>query len=81
MELDGGVSRVTGLLDTLAAADRMQAAAAQARADALRAGASQGVNKKSCSPCPGQNGCVGNGMKAADALLAGAPKAACCIPL
>ena len=35
MELDGGVSRVAGLLDTLAAADRMQAAAARARADAM----------------------------------------------
>jgi hypothetical protein len=35
VELDGGVSRVAGLLDTLAAADRMQAAAARARADAM----------------------------------------------
>jgi hypothetical protein len=34
VELDGGVSRVAGLLDTLAAADRM-AAAARARADAM----------------------------------------------
>lgn len=42
MELDGGVSRVTGLLDTLAAADRMQAAAAKVRADAMLASASNG---------------------------------------
>ena len=39
VELDGGVSRVTGLLDTLAASDRLQAAAAAARASALSAGA------------------------------------------
>lgn len=38
MELDGGVSRVTGLLDTLAAADRLQATAAATRASALSAG-------------------------------------------
>ena len=53
MELDGGVSRVAGLLDTLAAADRMQAAAARARADAMLSnGAAGAASCPSLVVCP-----------------------------
>ena len=54
MELDGGVSRVAGLLDTLAAADRKQAAAARTRADAMLSnGAAGEASCPSLVLCPG----------------------------